>query len=161
MKYKSLLFFSMLLLSAGAKCQTIIRSSIGPMGQSTNTEGIVVQQAVGQPYGSKSYYSNEIESRPGFIQPSNISIEFVNSTFKVEMDVYPNPSTSQVEFKLNENLENINLKVVNQSGQIILSREIESLRGYVLNCSEWDNGTYTIYLTDVSGNHYQTKLIKL
>jgi|TARA_R110000737_G_scaffold352737_3_gene400041 hypothetical protein len=149
-------------LISGSFCfsQTIIRSSINCVGNSANTEHITVQQTVGQSYQTGAYYSNEIESRPGFIQPSQLWVELIQNTFKVKMTVYPNPAVTTVDFKLNENLENIVLRVIDANGRMIYIEKIESLREYTLNCAPWTAGNYFIYITDKSGNIYQSKLIK-
>lgn len=158
MKFLFLLAFTFIVYTTEA--QTIIRSSINCVGSANTNESLHVQQSTGQPHGTKSFYSNKIESRPGFIQPSQIWVEQIRNTFELEMNVYPNPSTSQVFFKLNENLEDVVLSVVDQKGKMIFQEEIQSLRDYTLNCNDWMNGYYFIHIKDEAGNSYQSKLIK-
>lgn len=157
---KSLLFTGSLVFCLGVHGQSIQRQSIGTMGKTYHGDEISLQQSVGQSYQTHSYYSNEVQSRPGFIQPSQFAIEFINSTFKIELTVYPNPATSEVHFSTNENLENLTVQVYDQSGKVIFSNFIEELRNYKLSCNDWENGVYFIHLKDQSNNIYQSKLIK-
>lgn len=159
---KLLLLLLIGVLASASLCysQTIQRSSIGILGSSNSSEGITVQQTVGQPYQTKSYYSKQIEARPGFIQPTEFMLEFVQSTFTVEMLVFPNPTLEHVKFQTNERLENLVLRVFDQYGKMIFQEEIEVLNDYTLECSAWMSGSYFIYITDETGNNYQSKLIK-
>ena len=93
--YKILPLIGSVAFSLGINAQSVQRQFIGTMGSSYQGEEISVQQSVGQPYQTNSYYSNEVESRPGFIQPSQFAVEFVQSTFQIELDVYPNPSNGE------------------------------------------------------------------
>jgi len=145
---------------SGVNSQSIQRQSIGTLGSTHHGEEISLQQSVGQPYQTNTYYSNEIESRPGFIQPSRFSLELVNSTFQIEVTVYPNPATAEVSFMTNENVENLTIQVFDQTGKILFTDYVDLLHDYKLNCSEWESGLYFIYLRDLSDNVYQSKLIK-
>ncbi|MBL4861403.1 MAG: T9SS type A sorting domain-containing protein [Crocinitomicaceae bacterium] len=118
--YKILPLIGSVAFSLGINAQSVQRQSIGTMGSTYQGEAISVQQSVGQPYQTNSYYSNEVESRPGFIQPSQFAVEFVQSTFQVELDVYPNPATAEVSFLTNENLEDLTIQVFDQTGKILL-----------------------------------------
>ncbi len=140
--------------------QTVVRSSINCIGSSGGSGPLFMQQTAGQPYGTSTYYSNKIESRPGFIQPQQIWVEQMRNTFDLKITVYPNPAASEVSFKLDQNLEDIILTVLDQHGKMIYRDEIASLRDYKLNCQDWINGFYFININDRVGNSYQSKLIK-
>lgn len=140
--------------------QSLQRSSINCIGHSGGDQSITIQQTVGQPYQTNSYYSNEIESRPGFIQPSQLFVEMIRSNFEVEVTVYPNPTSSIVYFKFNQNLENIEITVIDQYGKVVFKDKVNSLQNYTLECGEWQSGNYFINLTDQSGLSYNSKLIK-
>jgi len=157
---KPILIASSVAFSFGVFSQSVQRQSVGTMGKSYHGSKITVQQSIGQPFQTKTHYSEGKQSRPGFIQPSQFVIEFVKSTFKVTLDVYPNPTTAEVSFKTNENLKNLTVQVYNLAGQVIFENHIEKLRDYKLNCSDWKNGVYFIHIKDQSNNIYQSKLIK-
>ena len=156
----NILFVSAILCCSSSFSQTITRSSIGTIGNTHSGSGITVQQSVGQPYQTQSYYSNEIESRPGFIQPSRMAIEFVNSTFEVEITLYPNPAVNEVQFESNEDLENTTVQVMDLTGKILHSEDVQRLSEYSLDCTEWPNGQYVILISDNQSHVHKSKLIK-
>lgn len=140
--------------------QSVIRSTISSYGGSYSSDGITVQHTTGQPYQTRSYYDSPMEARPGFIQPTQLMVELIRSTFTVDLNVYPNPAASSIAFKLEEDIEDATINVIDLSGNSIYEEAIPSLRGYQLDCSSWSNGTYMIFLKDKEGNTYQSKLIK-
>lgn len=158
---KLLLLSGALALSCYGFSQTVTRSSINCLGSSGENSEVSIQQTVGQPYQTNSYYSNKIESRPGFIQPTELSLELVQSNFQIDLAAHPNPTTNVVSFDPNENLEDVVIRVMDQYGKMIFSDNIESLKDYKLECFSWSNGTYFIYITDEKGKNYESKLIKL
>ena len=158
---KHLIFVGFFMLTSATYSQSIERSSVNSMGSSRSSDGIFIQQSVGQPFQTNSYYSNKIESRPGFIQPTHLSVELIQSTFQIDLTAHPNPTTAEVSFAPNENLEDVVLRVMDQYGKMIFTEQVESLKNYNLECYDWSNGTYFIYITDEKGRNYESKLIKL
>jgi hypothetical protein len=155
---KIILSLSALLICGFANAQSVTRQSIGSNGSTHHGEDITIQQCIGQPYQTTAYYSNELEARPGFIQPTKMSIEFVSSTFKVNVSVFPNPTAQFLSFQSNENLENIQLVVFDQKGSLVHTIDVDHLNSFILDCSAFNSGTYYLQLKD-HANSYNSKFI--
>jgi hypothetical protein len=140
--------------------QTIIRASVGSIGLTGKSERLIIQQTVGQPYQTTTKYNNQLDFRPGFIQPNQIYVEFLKSNIEVEINVYPNPATSNVSFNSIANLEDLTLVVLDQSGKIVHQESARNLNQLSLNCSSWTTGNYFITISDQFGKSNQLKLIK-
>jgi len=162
-EFKWRLFLSALLgmvfIAMQSEAQTIIRQSIGSFGTSTHTEGMLLSQTVGQPYFTSGFYSGEVNIRPGFQQPSNFSLELVNSTFNLTLNVYPNPAVHSITIVSPEVIKVGQLLVLDINGRLILKETINDLKSYKMNCEEWSNGFYTITLSDSQKHRYTSNLI--
>lgn len=154
--------YTFTLLFTSVFCQKVIRQSIGSMGKTYDSSGLMIQQSTGVVYNTKPSYDTELESRPGFIQPNNISIDVLNSSFTkpILINVFPNPTAYNVAFKTEENLENLVLTVNNVAGELIFSENLSSLENYFLNCKAWPSGNYFIKLIDENQRIYIAKLTK-
>ena len=142
--------------------QSVARQSIGTLGKTHHGNSITVQQSVGQVYNTKTFYGNEVGTRPGFIQPQKLIIEPIRSSMAspIELTIFPNPASETVVFNSEEHLQNLVLTVQNTLGAVIKTEHIASLEGYTLDCSQWPSETYFIRLTDESNQTYYSKLIK-
>ena len=58
-------------------------------------------------------------------------------------------------------MKDVVLRVMDKYGKMIFTEQVESLKNYKLECYDWSNGTYFIYITDEKGRNYESKLIKL
>ena len=68
--FKLLLLSSFVVLASFSFGQKIVRSTIGAIGSSSNQNGIIIQQSVGQPaLTSNDKSENGMGLRQGFIQP--------------------------------------------------------------------------------------------
>lgn len=159
--YYGLVLTISLLGSKALFSQSVIRQSVGTIGATYQLTGLIIQQSIGQPYATGSYYSNGIENRPGFIQPNEFELELVNSSFLVSINAYPNPATYTIRFNSSISLEDVTVSVFGMDGQMIFQREVQNLNDWELNCQSWVNGTYLIMISDLRGNKYQSKVIKL
>ncbi|MBN4051185.1 T9SS type A sorting domain-containing protein [bacterium AH-315-M05] len=154
-------FLSVVLLFATlqSEAQTIKRQNIGSYGSSTFSEGVLIQQTVGQPYFTAGYYGDEMNVRPGFQQPPNFSLVLINSTFNFSLDVYPNPAAYSVTIESSDVINNALLQVVDMNGKLILNEKVAELKSYLINCELWSSGFYFITLYDEQQNKYSSKLI--
>jgi hypothetical protein len=66
--------------------QSLKRQSIGSAGSSKSETGTTIQQTIGQPYNTTSYYSNEVRYNPGFLQPV-FRIEGIKTSISAK--IYP------------------------------------------------------------------------
>lgn len=138
--------------------QSIQRQSIGSAGGAVYSDGVLIQQTVGQPYSTNTYYDNGIAYRPGFQQPV-FKLSLIKTS--ISMDVFPNPAASWVTLKSSKILKNASLSVVDLNGKQLFKESFNEFNTYTLKCADWANGTYLISLTDQSGNSYSSKLIIL
>ncbi|TRX72595.1 T9SS type A sorting domain-containing protein [Carboxylicivirga sp. M1479] len=135
--------------------QTVVRQSIGTIGKSINTDEISVQQSIGLPYST----SRTSGVKPGFIQSSQFEVEKLSSTFKMELQVYPNPVGQELNIKAGTSLKNAHIKVIDMSGLLIYSNTQSLLNKYQLNCSNWPAGIYFVIVSDGKNTH-KSKVVK-
>ncbi len=163
---KNAIFLSLVLtlLSLGYNkgySQTVVRQSIGTLGVSYQADGLIVQQSIGQPFATSTNFSNGMENRPGFIQPNEFGLELVSSTFSVQINAYPNPTTYSIKFNSSIDLEDVMVRVFAMDGHMVYQSSVTNLNEWELNCQSWVNGTYLIMIWDSTGNKYQSKIIKI
>lgn len=151
----SLSFF--VVLQAGA--QTIQRQSIASGGSSMTTNGILIQQTIGQAYATTAYYNNGISYQPGFQQLLNLKVEFVHSTIRLNMKVYPNPAAHAVTIESSEIINKASIQVRDMNGKLIMNEQVDELRKHAIRCDNWPNGFYYITLYDEHKNSFTSKLI--
>ena len=139
--------------------QTIARQTIGAICAANHTQNMSVIQVGGQPFQTTTYYSNTIESRPGFVQPPTSSPELIANTFRTTMTIFPNPAQDIVFFKTDQAVQNVDITVYDLTGRQVLSAYAADLSMYGLNCQQLSSGTYVVHVKDKQGNLYQSKLI--
>lgn len=76
-----------------------------------------------------------------------------------DLKIWPNPSTKEVVVKLEKNLSQGVLNVINLQGQLIFSTHLEEGSEFLLNVSNIPSGTYVILVRDDVGNIFQEKLL--
>lgn len=159
---KSILFltavltFDFQLLTFNCTAQTLKRQCIASTGNCILENGTTVQQTIGQPYGTTSYYSNKTRYNPGFQQPV-FSVETIKST--INATVFPNPASNQITIETNLTLENVIIQIIELSGKLVLNEKTNEFKSYTINCADWSNGVYLITLSDSKNNLYSSKLI--
>jgi hypothetical protein len=69
------------------------------------------------------------------------------------LTVYPNPTTNSLTIDL-QKFENktVSLRVINQSGQLLIEKSIPATKTYSLNVSSLSVGTYTLYVACANFN---------
>jgi hypothetical protein len=145
-KIISLLSVFLVVACLSINAQSIKRQSISPLGGSSSTNGVFIQQTTGQAYSTQSYSGDGFSIRQGFQQPSVFSIELVES-IKLNIGVYPNPASYFVTLESKEHIENASIQVMDITGKIIYEDFLLDLTSTELNCSLWSNGTYLISIT--------------
>ncbi|MBL4652662.1 MAG: T9SS type A sorting domain-containing protein [Flavobacteriales bacterium] len=154
-----LLTGALLFLSNESEAQTIQRQSIGSLGGSLSDKEVTIQQTVGQPYSTNTYYSEEVGNRPGFQQPSKFKLESSQSTFKdLVLGVYPNPAAYSITIESSEVVSGATLQIVDVNGKQILTKNIDGVNTYNIDCSSWTNGAYFITING-QNKKYSSKLI--
>lgn len=151
-----ILLIACCLLSISAFAQTIKRQCIASTGSYITDNGTTVQQTIGQPYGTTSYYSNKTRFNPGFQQPV-YRIETIKS--RINATVFPNPASNQITIETTVLLEDVTIQILDISGKLVLNENIKEFKNYSIDCSNWSNGTYLISLADSKNDLYSSKLI--
>ncbi len=151
----TVIFFYIIFFSQG-NAQSLQRQCIASAGSSMSDNGTLIRQTIGQPYGTTSYYSNEIRFNPGFQQPVFI-VETIMSI--ISATIFPNPTAQQVTIETEVELENARVQVIDINGKLLLDEKVGKLKSYTINCSDWANGSYFITLSDSKHDLYASKLI--
>ena len=152
----AMLFF----ITIGSKAQSIQRQSISSTGTYNQTDGVLIQQTIGQPYATGGYYANDLVLRPGFQQFSNIKLELIRPPAEFSLNVYPNPVIQSVTIESREVIDQAFIQVTDLNGRITIKENVADLRTHVINCNEWPNGIYFITLYNKNKNIFSSKIIK-
>jgi hypothetical protein len=114
--------------------------TIGNFFSDANTDTLAIQ---GFPYYFGSYYNIEDVS---VVDCSSVGINEINSNINVQIS--PNPFSSETIIQTNRNLKNANLIVYNSIGQIV--KQIKNLSGQTVTLSRDNlpNGLYFIRFTE-------------
>ena len=62
--------------------------------------------------------------------------------------IFPNPTSSQLNLSFNENLENVNIKIVSTLGQNVLEKQNILGNNFNFDVSNFSNGMYIVEVTD-------------
>lgn len=157
-RFKGIYIGSIILLAffSTGDAQTLKRQCVASTGSYVSENGITLQQTIGQPYGTTSYYSNTTRFNPGFLQPV-FRIENIKSS--IEATIFPNPTSNQVTIESSIILENVIIQIVDINGKILLNQKINEFKTYTVDCSNWSSGVYLISLADSKSSLYSSKLI--
>lgn len=157
-RFKGIYIGSIILLAffSTGDAQTLKRQCVASTGSYVSENGTTLQQTIGQPYGTTSYYSNTTRFNPGFLQPV-FRIENIKSS--IEATIFPNPTSNQVTIESSIILENVIIQIVDINGKILLNQKINEFKTYTVDCSNWSSGVYLISLADSKSSLYSSKLI--
>ncbi|HKC69373.1 MAG TPA: phospholipase D-like domain-containing protein [Bacteroidia bacterium] len=82
-----------------------------------------------------------------------------NNVNENDLQVYPNPFTSNITIHLENAGENVSVKIINQLGQLILKKDTYQTQDINLDLSDLSNGVYFVQVS-WGGKQYTRKLIK-
>lgn len=154
------LFYFLFFFGLFSNAQSVIRECVGSAGtNSVKVENVSVQQTAGQSYSTVAYYDDEGGIRPGFQQYSKFMIDLTESTFNVNLNLYPNPATYSVTIESSEMIANAQLIISDLNGKIMYSENFSELSILSVNCDTWANGMYFISLSDENNNSCSSRLI--
>lgn len=139
--------------------QTIKRQTISCVGSSGTTDGVAMQQTIGQPYFTKAHYDNSIGLRPGFQQFSKVRVETIDNDTKLNVNIFPNPASYLVSIESSEVIENGVIQLFDINGRLIFKEKIDLFKNYAINCENYQNGVYFITIHDEQNNKCTSKLI--
>ena len=140
-------------------CQQLLRPTIGSSGGGgLGANKMYLNQSIGQPYGTSSFYGPSSSLHPGFEQPINAQ-SFVGNANLISLTLFPNPTTDFVVLSASSALSNALLEVFDFGGRKVFEKSIENFTNYKLECANWSNGFYLIRLTDAMQNVYSSKIV--
>lgn len=135
---------------------------VSPIGKTDTTVNTQVTWNLGEVVTSTGT-AGSIESTQGYVQPifSIVSIEEKNTIDGLNLSLFPNPASQEVNLVLDGNLDGETLiKISNISGQVI--REETFLNNkHTLQIDEMAPATYFIEVISMNGSYYnKLKLVK-
>lgn len=113
-----------------------------------------------KPAVSTNYYRIKAINKDGSYKYSNIEkIQF--TTFKSQLFIYPNPSSSIIFLQLPQPLNNNNytLRIIDYTGKTIIQQKFSEEK-IQLNIDRLSKGIYIVEIIDLYGNKSTEKLIK-
>jgi hypothetical protein len=152
MKIRIILFF--ILIITCCKSQSLQRQTIAG-GDYMLVGNVLIQQTIGQPYTTISYYDADITYRPGFQQPIFQSYA-MRPTMKLK--VFPNPSSSVVTVESFDVMSDIVVTISDILGKTIISQKFLRFKKCSFNCDILSDGIYLICVSDKI-HTYTLKLI--
>lgn len=86
-------------------------------------------------------------SKPTIVQPGDdVTSYYQNLPADNQILLYPNPTKSEVSIPLNNNVENVKIKVLSVDGKVMFSQNIRNTERINLNLSGYPMGVYTIIM---------------
>ena len=133
-----------LLTKEAINAQKIAHSVIGTLGATSNSEGTIFQQSIGQPAIVTNEKNDGTGLRQGFLQPFTFTIE----SNELNVNLFPNPNQGEFAFQVNvENDTKFNYQLFDQSGKLI---EFNSAIGNTLVPVKISNPAQGLYHLQVS-----------
>lgn len=89
----------------------------------------------------------------------SISTSISETNISSEVQLFPNPTNSQINLVFNHPLTNVSLKLINSIGQLVFERSGPDGTTFSIDVAEQANGIYLLEIIN-SGTIYRTKFIK-
>jgi hypothetical protein len=133
----------MVLALSSVKAQHLSPSVIGSTGASYSNSTINTEITVGEVV-IHTYNNNTILTQ-GFNQPE-LKVQTIVIEIKENVKVYPNPTTNFVFIEFTKNC-NVDLQLINISGQLIIKESMNNERIKELDLSNLAEGNYLLEIT--------------
>lgn len=117
-----------------------------PFGYTITTNGTINLLEITNPDGDIAYYSNE----PLSISEFNVK----------QISIYPNPVKEKLILKSASKAENLNLKILNIEGKLLITKNLEFEKEISIDVSQLSKGIYFLNIEDKEGNKTIKKFIK-
>lgn len=92
-------------------------------------------------------------------QKPTINENTINEAKRANFIIYPNPSSTSIELRLN-NFSFNSISIVTIDGRKVLEKTLEATNSYSLDVSKYPSGVYIVNVTSLDGRQYSQKLIK-
>lgn len=159
MKLSFILLPFALLVFQISEAQSLKRQTTSSLSSTGKIGDIVVHQTIGQPYFTRGHNGNNTIVRPGFEQPLNYKLNIKSSSSNLDLSVYPNPATSSITIKSTNQISNTLIHITDLNGRLIAEEEVSAFQTHVINCENWNNGSYIIRVIDDQKNNYSSMIV--
>lgn len=149
-------FLFLISVFSSSNAQSLTRQTTASSGNYVLSDGTLIQQTIGQPYNTETFYSEEISYRPGFQQPV---FGIVQLKSDISLKIFPNPAANYVTIEALEIVDDVALSLIDNLGKLILSEHIAQLKSHRLDCTNLANGPYFINVTNPENKTFSAKLI--
>lgn len=158
---KASLLLIILCFSFLAQSQSIKRSSIGSIGNSSNSKSIKLSQSIGQNSVHEKIENKGVILRQGFQQPESRTSNKVSN--KIDMHIFPNPNEGNFTAILGlARDENFNYTITDSQGRIIQeSVKTNTIENDFSFHASTQKGTYVLRITTKDGKFGQAKIVVL
>ena len=137
--------------------QTLSRSVISVLGESTKNSEHYMSQTLGQAVSGTSF-ANFHYLTQGFQQPTLLSKDNTRpSSILDAIDVYPNPVTAENDFKLTisflvRELDDYTVSIYDPRGRMLMNKKIESIVSgdFWIDMSVYEQGLYFIHVLSIN-----------
>jgi N-acetylneuraminic acid mutarotase len=102
--------------------------------------------------------SNSREEKDMWTYRLNLAASVENNAQSNSLRIYPNPAASHLNIALNEFSENMSISLLNLSGQIVLTQQLNS-NNQQLDLAELTDGMYIIEVSNIEGIIHSQKLL--
>jgi len=161
----SLYLIPVLLLALLFAVQTIAqesalqRKSLNSCGSQITGNSIAAQQTIGQVSALGTHKTNQQTVRQGFLQPL-ISLSDSENAVEINVEVYPNPFSTEFSLELDSALEGLILiQLFDLTGRLVKETSESAAGNMRLNCSNLETGIYLLYVRH-GENTFSTKIQK-
>lgn len=141
-----------------SQAQSIRRECIAGGVTATTADGIHFSQSIGQCYSTVGYYAADLSVHPGFQQSMIFSLSDLRTSPEIKLDVFPNPAAYAVTIVAEKGLVDAVVRAYDTNGRLVFQDRQAELKTYLIDCSTWSNGIYSILLSD---SRYQSQTAKL
>jgi len=150
--------------------QSILHTNFG---LSSSADKVILSSSAGMVIDSVSFFNQSSDISYGRYPNGSGSFQVMPTSYKAENNltsiepiaistetilVYPNPSTQNIYFDLNENIDIKSVTVSNMMGQVVFDQV--DYDDVSLDISSFANGVYILKIKSTLGNQYTARFIK-
>ncbi|MBN9482961.1 MAG: hypothetical protein BGO70_01925 [Bacteroidetes bacterium 43-93] len=120
----------------------------------TVVAGMTISPIFADGYTSPYHGSGDIYLSYLYYFPTGIkNVTIAKDTFKI----YPNPATNNVLVAF-ESMQSGQIKIMNELGNVVISKSIREEKQVLINTSSWARGNYIVYWQSTTGERVSKKL---
>jgi hypothetical protein len=160
MNINSKLILLFLILYSSSFFAQLHHQTFGALGSSQTKSNYYISHSVGQSSVIGTSQLNSTTVSQGYQQAIFSEYIVESSSNFPEVKLYPNPFSTQINFDLPQDYDNIQIRIINMNGRIVLRKTFNSdNKSILLNPPFLSDSGYIITLT-AHNFYYKTKIIK-